>query len=314
MERSHQTGRARRSNYLIAILLGPNGQLGTDIQRANVAGTSSITIKPITRAQIDLEDVERAARFLREVPFDALVNCASYHKTDEVEKNAQKAFTINAHLVQRLAEICKERRARFVHISTDYVFGGQAKREPLSEMDAKAPVNVYGASKGMGEDLALQTNPDILILRVASLFGVAGASGKGGNFVETIIKLGRERPELNIVADQFMSPTATTDVAAALLKLIQDRAAVGVYHVVNSGAASWYDFARRIIELAGIKARVVPITSAEFPTAARRPAFSVLSNTKLCSAIGPMRTWEEALNAYLLEKGHRTSTTNSGRG
>jgi dTDP-4-dehydrorhamnose reductase len=296
---------------LIAVLLGPNGQLGTDVQKANAASAKPLTIKPVGRADIDLEDVEQAARKLRDMKFDALVNCSSYHKTDEVEKNAQKAMTINAHLVRRLAEICTERKARFVHISTDYVFGGQAKREPLVETDGKAPLNVYGASKGMGEDLALLANPDSVILRVASLFGVAGASGKGGNFVETMIKFGRERGELNVVADQVMSPTSTTDIAAVLLKMLQQGAAGGLYHVVNSGEASWYDFATRIIERAGVAARVLPITSAQFQTPAKRPPYSVLSNAKVNGAFGAMRLWQDALDDYLVAKGYRSATASA---
>ena len=290
---------------MIAVLLGPNGQLGTDVQKANAEGSNALTIKPVGRAEIDLENIEEASRRLRDMQFDALINCSSYHKTDEVEKNAQKAFTINAHLVQRLAEICAERKARFVHISTDYVFGGQAKREPLLESDGKAPLNVYGASKGMGEDLALLADPGAVTLRVASLFGVAGASGKGGNFVETMIKFGRERGELKVVADQIMSPTSTADIASMLLKMLREGADGGVYHVVNSGAASWYDFAVRIIERAGVAARVLPITSKEFPAPAKRPPYCVLSNAKVGRAFGALRPWQEALDDYLVAKGHR---------
>lgn len=298
---------------MIAVLLGPNGQLGTDVQKANAVavGASALTIKPVGRAEIDLEDIEQASARLRDLKFEALINCSSYHKTDEVEKNAQKAMTINAHLVQRLAEICAERKARFVHISTDYVFGGQAKREPLVETDGKAPLNVYGASKGMGEDLALLANPDSIVLRVASLFGVAGASGKGGNFVETMIKFGRERGELKVVADQIMSPTSTADIAAVLLKMLRQRGSGGVHHVVNSGAASWFDFATRIIERAGVSARVLPITSAQFPTPAKRPPYSVLSNAKVNGAFGAMRPWHDALDDYLVAKGYRSGTAST---
>jgi dTDP-4-dehydrorhamnose reductase len=284
-----------------ALLLGPNGQLGSDIQAANAATGSRLSITPVGRAQLDLEDLERTTLLLRNTPFDLLINCASYHKTDEVERNAQKAFAINAHLVQRLAEICAQKRARFVHFSTDYVFGGNDEREPLSERDPKAPLNVYGASKAMGEDLALRVGCDMLILRVASLFGVAGSSGKGGNFVETMVRFGRERGELRVIADQFMSPTATASVADVLLKLVS-KASAGVYHVVNSGAASWHQFACRIIELAGIDARVVPITSAEFGAVAKRPHYSVLANAKVGDSVGPMQHWDEALRSYLQAK------------
>ena len=297
-----------------AVLLGPNGQLGSDIQAANAAIGSRLSITPVGRAQIDLEDLDRTTLLLRNTPFDVLINCASYHKTDEVERNAQRAFTINAHLVQRLAEICAEKRARFVHFSTDYVFGSNDKREPLCELDTKAPLNVYGASKDMGENLTLQVGSDVLVLRVASLFGVAGSSGKGGNFVETMIRFGRERGELKVVADQFMSPTATADVADALLRLVHAGVEAGIYHVVNSGKASWHEFACRIVQFAGVDARVIPIASAEFATPAKRPPYSVLSNAKVGGLIGPMRSWEEALESYLEAKGHRAVSRRAGIG
>src|SRR5579864_6875386 len=175
-----------------ALLLGPNGQLGTDIRFANDRRGEPIEILAVGRGRVDLANIEPAISSLRELRFDALINCSSYHKTDEVEANAQQAFTINAHLVKRLAELAAEKGAAFFHISTDYVFGGQLQSSPLPENSPKAPVNIYGASKAMGEDLAILANRDTRILRVASLFGVAGASGKGGNFVETMLRLARE--------------------------------------------------------------------------------------------------------------------------
>ena len=287
------------------ILLGPNGQLGSDVRAVNVERGEPLSIMPIDRSVIDLSDIDAATRFLRDLNFGCLINCSSNHKTDEVERNSQLAFTINAHLVQRLANVCADKKARLVHISTDYVFGGQEKLVPLTELDCKAPLNVYGASKGMGEDLALLTSADVLVLRVASLFGFVGASGKGGNFVETMIRLGKEKGALRVVADQTMSPTATVDIANALIDLVQARAASGIWHVVNSGSATWYGFAKRIIERTGISATVTPLSSAEFPTPARRPTYSVLDNSKLAQLIGPMRSWQDALDAYLVAKGHR---------
>jgi dTDP-4-dehydrorhamnose reductase len=287
------------------ILLGPNGQLGTDIQATNLKNGEPLSINPVGRAVVDLTDFDATSSFLRGQDFSCLINCSGYHKTDEVERNAQLAFTINSHLVQRLAEICLEKKARFVHISTDYVFGGQSKRAALTELDGKAPLNVYGASKGMGEDLALLTGANLLVLRVASLFGVAGASGKGGNFVETMIRLGKEKGALRIVANQTMSPTATADIAEVIIKMLQKDVASGIWHVVNSGAASWYEFARRIIERSGIAATVSPTDSSEFPTVAKRPSYSVLDNSKVSAAMGPMRSWQDALDDYLSAKGYR---------
>lgn len=152
--------------------------------------------------------------------------------------------------------------------------------------------------------MALLAGADVLILRVASLFGVAGASGKGGNFVETMIRAGRERGELRVVSDQIMSPTASADVAGALLTLLLKQAPSGVWHVVNSGAASWYEFACRIIERARVAAAVTAVPSAAYPTEAKRPPYSVLSNSKLAAAAGPMRPWQEALDDYLIAKGY----------
>ena len=234
-----------------------------------------------------------------------LINCSSYHKTDEVEGNAQQAFTINAHLVKRLSELAVQKHARFFHVSTDYVFGGQLQRSPLPEAAPKAPINVYGASKAMGEDLALLTNGDTVIVRVASLFGVAGASGKGGNFVETMLRLGKERGELRVVADQTMSPTSTLDVADAMIDMILAEVPPGIWHIVNSGAATWFEFAKRIISDANVKARVVPIKTEQFPTPAARPRYTALDNAKFSKAIHGMRPWQDALEDYLVAKGHR---------
>jgi dTDP-4-dehydrorhamnose reductase len=287
------------------ILLGSNGQLGSDICAANHAEGEPLSIKAVDRSTVDLINLDAASDFLREQQFECLINCSSFHKTDDVERNAQLAFTINAHLVQRIAEICAAKHARFVHISTDYVFGGQQKRAPLTELDGKAPINVYGASKAMGEDLALLTGANILVLRVASLFGVAGASGKGGNFVETMIRLGKEKGELRVVDDQTMSPTATTDVANALIKMLRNGVPAGIWNVVNSGSATWYEFAQRIIMRAEIPASVIPVASSAFATLAKRPPYSVLDNSKISAAAGPMRCWQDALDHYLISKGYR---------
>lgn len=286
------------------ILLGPNGQLGTDIRAANAARSKPFDILCIDRTKLDLSEIDAAIGVLRDIDFDCLINCSSYHKTDDVERNAQLAFAINTHLPQALARLCAEKGARLVHISTDYVFGGQAKRAPLIEEDGKAPLNVYGASKGMGEDLVMRTGADALILRVASLFGVAGASGKGGNFVETMIRFGREKGHLRVVADQTMSPTSTADIATAMFALLDRQAPRGVWHVVNSGSATWHEFATEIIKRAKVAAQVEAIPSSQFPTPAARPPYSVLDNAKLTAAIGPVRSWHEALDSYLAAKGY----------
>lgn len=280
-------------------LFGANGQLGSDL--VGLAAQRGLDLRSVTRARVDAADP--AAGF-DGLEFDVAINCVAVTRVDDCEKDPAPAVAINAHFAGRLAKACAERGARLVQVSTDYVYGGQAQREPLSEEIGRAPVNVYGATKALGEDLAKLEHDDVIVARVASLFGVAGASGKGGNFVETMLKFGKERGRLTVVADQMMSPTASWDAGEAILDLIAAKAPAGDYHVVNSGVASWCDFAQAIIEKAGVAAEVVPIPTSQFPTPARRPPYSALSNAKLVAAIGrPMVDWSTALDRYLLAKG-----------
>jgi dTDP-4-dehydrorhamnose reductase len=281
-------------------LFGANGQLGSDL--VALSARRGLDLVPVTRARIDAADP--AARF-DDLDFDAAINAVAVTRVDDCEKDPGPAVAINAHFAGRLAKACAARGARLVQISTDYVYGGQAEREPLSESVGRAPVNVYGAAKALGEDLARLEHDDVVIARVASLFGVAGASGKGGNFVETMIRLGKARGRLTVVDDQIMSPTASWDAGEAILDLVAAGAPAGVYHVVNAGLASWHGFATEIIAKAAVAAEVVPIPSQQFPTPARRPPYSALSNAKLEAAIGrPMPHWTDALDRYLTAKGH----------
>jgi dTDP-4-dehydrorhamnose reductase len=286
------------------LLLGANGQLGTDILVENER-RGLFDIFRVGRDVVDLSFAGQATDNLSSLDFDVMVNCTGYHRTDEAENNETLAIAVNTRAVGELAVLCARKKARFIHVSTDYVFGGGAECSPIPEKAMKAPLNVYGRTKSDGEDLALTSHDDSLVIRVASLFGLAGASGKGGNFVETMIRLGRERGKLRVVNDQHMSPTGTQDVAAAMLALIEKRASSGIYHVVNTGVASWCDFARRIIERANVSAEVEGISTAEFPTPARRPPYSALDNQKTVSIVGRMAPWEEALDRYLIGKGYR---------
>jgi dTDP-4-dehydrorhamnose reductase len=281
-------------------LFGANGQLGSDL--VALAAQRGLDLTPVTRAQVDA--AEPTASF-DGLDFDVAINCAAVTRVDDCEKDPGPAVAINAHFAGRLAKACAARGARLVQVSTDYVYGGQGEREPLGEEIGRAPVNVYGATKALGEDLARLEHDDVLVARVASLFGVAGASGKGGNFVETMLRLAKERGRLTVVADQVMSPTASLDAGEAILDLIAAEAPAGDYHVVNSGTASWCAFAEAIIARAGVAAEVAPIPTRQFPTPARRPPYSALSNAKLEAAIGrPMPDWTHALDRYLAAKGH----------
>jgi len=289
------------------LLLGPRGQLGHDIRHAHREAGEPFELYPLARDALDVAAPEAVEEVLGGLDFDILVNCTGYHKTDEVEDNATLAFAVNAHAVREMARACAAKRARLIHVSTDYVFGGDtARNRPLREDDPVAPVNVYGASKAMGETLARLACEDVVILRVASLFGTAGASGKGGNFVETMIRAGREKGTLRVVADQTMSPTATTDVARVVLRMLTDGCEAGLYHVVNDGPATWFDFACEIVRLAGTEAAVIPCSSEEYPTRAARPGYSVLDAAKVSAVFGEtMPPWQDALERYLCAKGYR---------
>jgi len=285
-------------------LFGANGQLGRDLSA--IAASRGLTLIALQRPQFDATDLAGLDAALADLDFDVAINSVAVTRVDDCEKDPAPAVAINARFAEALARICARKKNRLVQVSTDYVFGGQASRQPLDEDAAPAPINVYGQTKLQGETLARLEHDDVIVARVASLFGVAGASGKGGNFVETMIRFGRERGALKVVADQVMSPTGSWDAAEALLDLIRVEAPAGVYHVVNSGAASWHDFASAIIDRAGVAGTVSPIPTSEFPTPARRPPYSVLTNAKVEKALGrSMPAWQDALDRYLTAKGHR---------
>ena len=281
------------------VLLGPDGQLGSDIRRAHDEAGAPFGLLPVGRDNLDVTAPDLEER-LAERSFDVLVNCTGYHRTDEVENNAGLAFAVNAHAVQRMARACARQDARLIHVSTDYVFGGDTQRRtPLREDDPVAPVNVYGSSKLLGETLAQLSCDDVVVVRVASLFGVAGARSKGGNFVETMLRLARERGQLRVVEDQVMSPTATADVAGVLMRMLVDGCPAGTYHAVNGGEASWYDFAREIVRQSTVLAKVTPCASDEFPARAARPGYSALNNAKASRLFGALAPWQDALRRYL---------------
>jgi dTDP-4-dehydrorhamnose reductase len=287
------------------LLLGPGGQLGSDL-RAEAARDDSLEIVPVDREALDLSRPADIQGRLDGYRFDALVNCTAYNRTDDAEDHADLAFAINAHAVRELARAAAAAGADFVHVSTDYVFSGEGQSTPYQETDGTGPLNVYGASKRLGEALALAEAPEqTRVLRVASLFGVAGSSGKGGNFVETMLRLARETGRLRIVGDMRMSPTATSDIAKTILAMLRLQSPYGTWHVVNTGEASWCEFARAIVEAAGVPAAVVPVPHTAYPTKARRPLYSVLDTGKLAAAIGALPPWEDALERYIDAKGHR---------
>ena len=288
------------------LLIGSRGQLGSDLRRVWTGD-----LVAFSHQEFDVCDRDQVYTTIgREAP-DLVINTAAYHRVDECESNIARAFEVNVLGAKYVADAARQAGAAVMFISTDYVFDGE-QGSPYDEEDPARPLNVYGVSKLAGEHLVQQSNPRHFVVRSSSLFGVAGASGKGGNFVETMLRKARAEEPLRVVDDQVSSPTFTVDLAAKLQELAAtDR--FGLYHVTNSGEASWFRFAEKIFELAGLQPSLTAINSEELGAPAARPACSVMANRALAEAgLSLLRPWEDALEAYLSEKGHLASVSASG--
>jgi dTDP-4-dehydrorhamnose reductase len=280
------------------LLIGAGGQLGTEIARQ--APRSGWQVTQLTHAELDILDRAAVERAINDLRPDVVVNAAAFVNVERCEDEPERAFAVNADAVRDLAEATDAVGARLVHVSTDYVFNGRA-RSPYIEGDATEPLNVYGRSKLAGEEHVQRRSGRHLIVRSSGLYGAVGSAAKGGNFVSTMLRLGRERGEVSVVTDQVLGPTYTSDLATAMWQLIAG-GAEGVYHATNAGSCSWHEFARAIFEMRGLNVLMHPIDSATLGSKAARPAYSVLSNAKLeAGGFGPMRPWREAL-AYFLAR------------
>ena len=231
-----------------------------------------------------------------------MINTAAFNRVEDCETEVEKAFGVNAFAERNLAQICAELDCVLVHISTDYVFG-EEKRTPYTEEDAPNPLSVYGVSKLVGEYFVRSLCPKDFVVRTSGLYGMAGSSGKGGNFVETMIRLAKENKPIRVVNDQVLTPTYTKDVAQKIKELLQT-GVYGLYHITNNGQCSWYEFASKIFKLLGLKPDFGPTTTAAYRAKARRPPYSVLAHNKLKQlGLDDLRPWPQALTAYLKEKG-----------
>ena len=283
-------------------VIGANGQLGTDVCRA----LHNFDIIPLTDADIEIADMASVRKAMLKNKPAIIINTAAYVRVDDCEDEEDKAFKVNALGARNVAVVAQELGARLIHISTDYVFGGEAESRtiPYTEFDTPIPLSIYGKSKLASESLVRHFCHRHFIVRASALFGVAGSSGKGGNFIETMLRLARERDELRVVNDQVFSPTYTSDLAWKIAKLMTTDYYC-IFHITNKGACSWYEFTVEILKLAGIKTPVVPITSDQYPQKARRPRYSVLDNYQLrLLGMDDMRPWQEALEDYLVARGH----------
>jgi len=274
------------------VLGGVNGMLG----RAMVAALREAGVDTLaaSNADVDYFDADALDDFLDEHEPDCLVNAVAYTQVDQAEDQPEEAYRLNASLPALLGVAAEERDLRLVHFSTDFVFDGK-KGAPYLPTDEPNPLSVYGASKLAGEvGLQALDLPGLLILRTAWLFG----PGKT-NFVRRILELAAERKELKVVADQFGSPTLTTDLARLTVALLKSGAS-GLLHAVNAGQASWHELASEAVRLAGLDCRVLPIPTSGYPTRAVRPASSVLDMAETARLAGYMpRPWREALVEYM---------------
>lgn len=273
------------------MLTGVYGQLGRALER--VARQRGISTTGHDQDTLDIRDAAAVRECVLRLAPTTVINCAAHTAVDACESDEENAYATNADAVGHLAAACDQAGSRLVQISTDYVFAGDGDR-PYIETDPTAPLGVYGRTKLRGEERAAEAHRH-LIVRTAWLYGHGGQ-----NFVEAIRdQLNAGAAPLRVVADQRGSPTNCDDLAEAILDLDQ-RGATGVVHAVNTGATSWHGFAVEIARQLGIQAEIVPVTAAEFPRPAPRPAFSVLDTTLLTSLIGrPMPPWQDALARYL---------------
>jgi dTDP-4-dehydrorhamnose reductase len=282
-------------------ILGANGQLGRDL-----GPRLSGEVVALTRERADLTRSETLRTTLAELRPDVVINCAAYNFVDKAESEPEATFAVNAWGVRSLAQVCRDLDCVLVHFSSDYVFGlDDVRRTPYRENDPPGPVSVYGLSKLAGEYLVRSVCPRHFVIRTCGLYGVWGSGGKGGNFVETMLRVAGQGKPLRVVADQTCTPSYTVDVAAAATALV-GTGRYGVYHLTNSGSCSWHEFARTIFDLAGVRAGLAPITSREYGAAARRPAYSVLASPAYESlGLPALRPWQEGLATYLQERGRR---------
>lgn len=282
-------------------IIGPNGQLGCDLVRQFDAEGWQVSAGH--HGVVSVEDSRSVQEFLASARADVVINTAAFHQVAACEREVARSWAVNALGARNVAEAAAGVGAVAVFISTDYVFDGTLGEDQSYPEDAPvAPINVYGSSKAAGELATLATADRNLVVRISSVFGAAGSSGKGGNFVETIIRKAHSGEPITVVDDIRMSPSYTVDVATKIDGLLES-GATGVFHASNGGRATWHEFAVEICRHVGAD---VPVGTGvtDFATIPRRPANSSLSTAKLDVMGIPQRSWQEALADYLREKGH----------
>jgi dTDP-4-dehydrorhamnose reductase len=273
------------------LVTGAGGMLGQDL--VNCLRRRDYEVIALPHRELDITDLETVRASVRAHEPELVINCAAYNKVDDAEEEEHQAMTVNGLAVQNLCLACQERDIPLVHFSTDYVFDG-TKGSPYTIHDHPNPASAYGRSKLLGERYVLWLLSKFYLIRTSWLFGVHGR-----NFVETMLDLGQRLEQVPVVNDQHGCPTWTCHLAEAAVELVET-GRYGIYHVSNSGPATWYEFAREIFRLSGLAAKAVPVPTEQFPRPAKRPCYSVLDPYPVPQLLGrEMPTWREALTGYL---------------
>jgi dTDP-4-dehydrorhamnose reductase len=276
------------------IVIGSKGQLGNEFQELEKQ-YQSFQFFFYDVEEMDIVNKDLVEKGISEVKPDYLINCAAYTAVDKAETEKEIAFAINSEAVRNIATACSSNGVKFIHISTDYVFDGEAS-EPYKEESIVNPSNIYGESKLRGEQEAVKGNADVIIVRTAWVYSIYGS-----NFVKTMLRLMRSKPEISVVADQYGSPTYAHDLAEVIMNIISSGKWVpGIYHYTNDGIISWFDFASEIKKLSVLSCKINPITTEEYPTPAKRPQYSVLNKTKIQQTFGvKLKDWKDSLQQCL---------------
>ncbi|MGB2129695.1 MAG: dTDP-4-dehydrorhamnose reductase [Flavicella sp.] len=275
------------------LVTGANGQLGQEIKKLAL-NSKDLQFVFCSRAQVDITDVKQLMDFVVQNEITAILNCAAYTAVDTAESETENAYQINVVGPKNIGEIAAKLKLLVLHISTDFVFDGNHSL-PYKEENKTAPLGVYGHTKLRGEKVLLESLPTATIIRTSWLY-----SASGSNFLNTMLRLGTERSELNVVFDQIGTPTYAGDLAAACIEVLQQQTngneSRGVFHYSNEGVASWYDFATAIMRLADKNCKVYPIEAIAYPTPAKRPVYSVLNKSKIKTAFDlRIPHWEASL-------------------
>ena len=290
-------------------ILGSGGQLGSDL-RAALAKTASCEVVALPHEKIEVTDPKSVQSALAAAHPDVVVNCAAFHQVDQCADRPDEAYRVNALGARYVAEACDALNAACVYISTDYVFDGE-KASPYLEEDSAIPVSVYGASKLAGEHLVRISLEKHYIVRCSGLFGVTGASGKGGNFINTMLRLAREERDIKVVDDQRFSPTST-EALAEKIAWLATTGDYGTWHITCRGECTWYELAGAVFELAGLQPKLSPTNAEAFGAKARRPAYSVLGHGRLNQAgADDLPHWRDAVEQYLRATGEISGASQS---